>query len=99
MHGENVQICIQNVSGWTEDLLSLALELNETPFGPEMEPIVTEISSLGKSLLIGNDANENNLFDEAIAGECGADAAYEYAYSMADMFLYPGPDRVPPTGK
>ena len=99
LHGENVQICIQNVSGWTEDLLSLALELNETPFGPDMEPIVTEISSLGNSLLTGKDANNNNLFDEAIAGECGGDAAYEYAYSMADMFLYPGPDRVPPTGK
>jgi serine/threonine protein kinase len=97
LNGENVQICIQNINGWTEELLALAFQLNETDFGTEMEPLITEIAARGKSLLIGEDANDNNLFDEAIAGECGADAAYEYAYNMADMFLYPGPDRMPPS--
>ena len=95
LNGENVQICLQNVTGWTEQLLSLALKLNATPFGPEMEPIVKEMSTLGGTLLKGNDANNNGLFDEAIPGECGATITYDYAYFMADMFIYPGPDRFP----
>ncbi|HJS20343.1 MAG TPA: protein kinase [Anaerolineales bacterium] len=96
LHGENIQICIQNISGWTEELLPLAIQLSETPFGPEMEPIIAEMSALGQVLLKGEDANENGQFDEAIAGECGATAAYDYAYRMADMVIYPGPDRIPP---
>jgi tRNA A-37 threonylcarbamoyl transferase component Bud32/anti-sigma-K factor RskA len=99
LYGENIQICIQNISGWTDELLSVALQLSETPFGPDMEPLVTEISTLGDNLLKGVDVNENGLLGEAIAGECGADAAYENAYYMADMFIYPGPDRIPPSGK
>jgi tRNA A-37 threonylcarbamoyl transferase component Bud32 len=99
LYGENVQICIQNINGWTEQLLELALQLHEIPFGPDMEPIVTEISSLGKQLLTGVDANDNGRLNEAIEGECGADAAYENAYSMGDMLIYPGPDRVPPSEK
>ncbi|MEO8358170.1 MAG: hypothetical protein ABI621_19875, partial [Chloroflexota bacterium] len=98
-YGENVQICLQNVNGWTEQLLEQALLLHETPMGSEMEPIITEISALGEKLLSGEDANENGRFDEAIAGECGTTAAYDYAYYMADMFIYPGPDRIPPPEK
>jgi serine/threonine protein kinase len=96
---ENMQVCIRNLDGWTNHLLSLALQLNETPFGPEMEPIISEIAVVGKSLLSGVDVNENNRLNEVIAGECGADTAYEQAYFMADMFIYPGADRIPPTGK
>lgn len=94
-YGENVQICLQNVGGWTEQLLEQALLLSVTPMGPEMEPIIAEMSTLGTKLLKGEDVNNNEQFDEAIAGECGADAAYDYAYYMADMFIYPGADRVP----
>lgn len=99
LYGGNVQICIQNMSGWTEELLDLAIKLNNTDFGPEMEPIVNDMATLGKKLLKGEDANQNGQFDEAIVGECGADAAYDYAYYMADMFIYPGPNRVPPPEK
>lgn len=95
LNGENVQICLTNVNGWTEELLDLALQLNETPFGPQMEPIINKISTLGETLLNGKDANKNGLFGEALEGECGADKAYDYAYYMADMFIYPGQDRVP----
>ncbi len=98
-YGENVQICLQNVNGWTEQLLELALLLHETPMGPEMEPIITGISALGEKLLSGEDANENGQFGEAIASECGATAAYDYAYYMADMVIYSGPDRIPPPEK
>jgi hypothetical protein len=95
-YGEDVQICLQNVNGWTEQLLEQALVLSETPMGPEMEPIINEMSALGEKLLAGEDANDNGQFDEAIPGECGANIAYDYAYYMADMFIYPGADRIPP---
>jgi hypothetical protein len=98
-YSENVQVCIRNLDGWTNHLLTLALELNETPFGSEMEPIVTEMAVVGTTLLRGVDVNENGRLNEVIAGECGADTAYEQAYFMADMFIYPGADRLPPTGK
>jgi hypothetical protein len=64
-----------------------------------MEPIVTELATMGTKLLKGEDANENGQLDEAIEGECGADAAYDYAYLMADMLIYSGPNRVPPSEK
>jgi serine/threonine protein kinase len=99
LHGENVQICIQNMIGWTDHILDLSLKLQETPFGPDMEPIVTELATMGTKLLKGEDANENGQLDEAIEGECGADAAYDYAYLMADMLIYSGPNRVPPSEK
>jgi hypothetical protein len=94
-----MQVCIQNLDGWTNQLLSLAQQLNETPFGPEMEPIVTQMAALGKTILGGNDINQNGRLNEIIGGECGADTAYEQAYFMADMLIYPGVDRTPPSGK
>src|SRR6185369_3225984 len=80
LYSGNVQICIQNISGWTDQLLQLALQLNETPFGPKMEPIINQMSTLGNNLVTGVDANKNGQMNEAIVGECGADAAYENAY-------------------
>jgi hypothetical protein len=99
LNGENVKICLTNVTGWTNQLLTVALQLNETPFGPDMEPLIQQMSTLGNTLLKGEDANKNGQFGEAIAGECGATDGYYYGYYMADMFLYPGQDRVPPPEK
>ncbi|MGE5777034.1 MAG: protein kinase domain-containing protein [Chloroflexota bacterium] len=95
---ENVQICIQNMNGWTKEILQLALQLNKMPMGAAMKPIVTQLSTLGNQLVHGVDTNGNGFIDP-IAGECGADTAYEHAYLMADMSLYAGPDRIPPSGK
>jgi serine/threonine protein kinase len=97
-NGEKLQICIQNMDGRLHLILQSALKLNETPFGPEMEPIVTDLEILGNNLLNGNDTNGNGLV-EAITGECGANDAYTFAYLMADILLYPGEDRIPPSGK
>ncbi len=97
-YSENVQICIQNMDGWTNEILRLALQLNDTSMGPDMEPIVKQLSVLGDRLVHGVDANGNGLIDP-LAGECGADTAYEHAYFMADMPIYLGPDRIPPSGK
>jgi serine/threonine protein kinase len=97
-NSENLQVCIQNMQGRLNLLLQSALDLNETPFGPEMEPIITDLETLGNLLMNGHDTNGNGLVDP-IPGECGANDAYTYAYLMADMYLYPGEDRIPPSGK
>jgi hypothetical protein len=95
---EKIKICIQNMDGWTKQILNLALQLNETPFGPEMNPIVDELSKLGNQLVNGVDVNGNEFIDP-IAGECGADKAYEYGRYLADFLIYIGPNRIPPNGK
>jgi hypothetical protein len=95
-YNNNVQICLQNMQGWTNEILDLALQLNETPFGPEMGPIIIQLSTLGKNLVEGVDLNENGIIDP-VTGECGADTAYDHAYYMADLQILPGPNRIPPT--
>jgi hypothetical protein len=97
-NSDDLQICIDNTEGRLNLILQSALRLNETPFGPEMEPIITDLETLGNTLLNGNDTDGNGLV-EATPGECGANDAYKLTYLMADMLLYPGVDRIPPSGK
>jgi hypothetical protein len=97
-YNESVQVCLQNVEGWTNELLDLALQLNDMPFGPDMEPIVSQLSALGIQLIDGADTNGNGRIDP-IVGECGATMAYDNAYYMADFQIYLGPNRIPPSGK
>ena len=93
-----LQICIQNMRGWTNQILPLALKLNGTKFGTEMQPTIDELSKLGSELLIGIDVNQNGRIDP-IEGECGAKNAYDYGVYMADFPILTGPNRTPPTGK
>ncbi len=98
IYSENIQVCIQNMEGWTNQLLPLALQLTKTPFGPEMEPIINKMSSLGNYLLQGFDVNQNGLV-EPVEGECGVTLAYEYGWNLVEMPIFIGPNRVPPSGK
>jgi tRNA A-37 threonylcarbamoyl transferase component Bud32 len=86
--------CAQNMTGWSEQLLQKAMQLNETPFGPEMKPLIQEMVLLSDNILFGADSNGNGVI-EAISGEGGADTAYEAAYRMAEMPLLPGAHRIP----
>lgn len=97
-NGENMRVCIQNMDGRLKRILELALQLKDIPFGPEMEPFIAELETLGGALMRGVDADQDGLV-EPLPGECGADSAYEFAYRLADMPLFPGADRVPPSGK
>jgi len=97
-NSDNLQICINNMEGRLNLILQSALKLNATPLGSEMEPIITDLETLGNTLLNGNDTNGNGLV-EATPGECGANDAYKLAYLMADMLIYPGENRIPPSGK
>ncbi|MBI5840832.1 MAG: protein kinase [Chloroflexi bacterium] len=99
---ENIQqqaallmICLENMQGWSQQLLEKALQLNDMPFGPEMEPLIEDMTELSTSALSGTDTNNNERI-EPIIGEGGADTAYEYAYYMVDILLLPGIDRIPP---
>ncbi len=96
---QSVQVCIQNMTDWTNQLLPLARQLVDMPMSsPEMETIIRRMAKLGTSMLDGDDAN-NNQFIEIASGECGAQVAYDNAYLMADMDIFTGPDRLLPTGK
>ena len=97
-NGENLKVCVQNMEGRLNLILQSALDLQETSFGPEMEAIITDLETLAELLMNGNDTDGDGLVDAAV-GECGANDAYAYAYLMADMYLYPGENRIPPSGK
>ena len=95
---ENVQVCIQNMTDWTNDLLPLAIQLVDMPMGPQMKSIIDRMATLGTNMLEGNDANGNGNI-EAISGECGAQVAYDNTYLMVDMEIFIGPERILPSGR
>lgn len=94
IHSQHTVIAIDNMEGWSEQLLDLALELQEVPFGPEMESIIVEMRILSDQILFGVDTNGNELI-EPIIGEGGGDTAYEHAYYMAEMPMLLGANRIP----
>jgi serine/threonine protein kinase len=94
---ESLQICIENMKTWTDQILPLALELKEMPFGSEMTPIVNELSTLGLALSNGVDTNKNSIVEPEAGEQCGALQAYNYGRFMADFPIFIGPNRLPPT--
>src|SRR5690606_17722608 len=58
IHSQHTIIAIDNMEGWSEQLLDLALELQIMPFGPEMESILVEMRILSNQILIGVDRSE-----------------------------------------
>lgn len=88
--------CLANMEDWGAQTLELALHLQDMPFGSGMEAVVAETAHIASLLLYGADANGNGRI-ELIPGECGADAVYETAYLMAEMQIFPGAERIPPS--
>jgi serine/threonine protein kinase len=95
IHSAHVVLCIENVKGWSEQLLEKALQLQEMPFGADMQVLILEMRILSDQALFGVDANGNELI-EPILGEGGAATVYEHAYFMAEMPLLSGAHRIPP---
>ena len=79
LNSAQVITCAENMTGWTEQLLEKALQLQEMPFGSDMEPLIKEMTMLSIEVISGIDSNGNGLI-EPIVGEGGADTAYQYAY-------------------
>ena len=94
-HSANIVTCGENITGWSEQMLEKALQLQDMPFGSEMESLITEMTILSNEIVAGADSNGNGLI-EPIVGEGGADTAYDEAYNMAEMPLLLGAHRVPP---
>jgi len=95
VHSLTVVLCVENMKTWSEQLLERALQLQEMTFGPQMEPLIQEMTVLSNQVLFGVDQNENELIEQ-VEGECGGDKAYDHAYSMAEMPLLSGVHRIPP---
>jgi len=93
-YSANMQVCIQNMDGWTKQILPLALQLNEMSTGPEMEPIIEQLTVLGDSLVNGVDVDGDGIIDP-VPGECGAGLAYEAGWYFADFPVLIGPNRTP----
>ena len=90
----NVVLCLENMNGWSEQLLKEALQIQALPFDSDMEALVAEMKVLSDQIVSGTDANGNGLI-EPIAGEGGATTAYQFAYNLGDMPLLPGAHRIP----
>lgn len=91
----DVAICLDNMSGWAEQLLQRALRLQEMTLGPDMKVLIDEMITLSNQITSGTDSNGNKLI-EPITSEGGATTAYEHVYKMAEMPLLPGTHRIPP---
>jgi hypothetical protein len=95
LHSANIVTCGENMTGWSEQILEKALQLQDMPFSSEMESLITEMTILSNEIVAGADSNGNGLI-EPIVGEGGADTAYDEAYNMAEMPLLLGAHRLPP---
>ena len=86
--------CLENINGWTQQLLQKALQLQKMPFGKDMDPLIAEMVVLSHQIVSGTDSNGNGLI-EPIVAEGGATTAYQYSYFIAEMPLLKGVHRIP----
>jgi serine/threonine protein kinase len=85
-YGQNLKICVQNLAQWTPQLQALIVDILEAPTGSDIKDQIEDVVVLADQMLNGVDLNNNGAVDP-IAGECGAQFAYQDAYAMADMPL------------
>jgi hypothetical protein len=85
-YGQNLKICVQNLAQWTPQLQALIVDILEAPTGSDIKDQIEGVVVLADQMLNGVDLNNNGAVDP-IAGECGAQFAYQDAYAMADMPL------------
>jgi hypothetical protein len=84
--GEGVKLSVQNLALWTEQLKELLAVILASPAPSDLTQKVTEAAALTTKMLSGIDADEDGQI-EPVAGEGGAEVAYEQAYRMVDMPL------------
>src|SRR5690606_34101585 len=72
IHSAHTVACVENMKIWSEQLLEMALQLQEMPFGPEMGSIILEMRLISGQVLYGVDVNGNELI-EPVPGEGGGD--------------------------
>jgi hypothetical protein len=87
-NGKIVKTCAQNLALWTPQLRSLLLTILTSSSEMEISGAIDDLTALSDQILNGIDGDTNGNVD-AIAGECAAKTAYEYALYMADMPIVP----------
>ena len=60
-NGENTQICIENMDARLQKILELALQLKDMPFDPQMEPIISQLETLGDTSGAGRGCRSGRL--------------------------------------
>lgn len=88
IHGEHVTIAMTNVGEWTPQLHDLLIAILEAPADSDVESLVRQAVSLSNQIRNGIDTNGNENI-EPIPGEGGALTAYQHAYYMADIMIFP----------
>ena len=89
IHGAHVKICAINIGEWTPQLRDLVIAILESPFdSPDLERMIREAVALADKIRNGIDINGDEHIEQ-ISGEGGAITAYEHAYYMADMVIFP----------
>jgi serine/threonine protein kinase len=89
IHGEHVKVSATNIGEWTPQLRDLLIAIVETSFdSAEMERLIRQVVALANQIQNGIDINGNESV-EPIPGEGGARTAYEHAYYMADILVFP----------
>ena len=93
-HGEHVKASAFNVGDWTAQLRTQLIAILENPSNPEREALVRRAVALANQIRTGLDVNGNENI-EPIPGEGGALTAYDHAYYMADMLIFPAESQTP----
>ena len=88
VHGQHVALSAQNVGEWTPQLRDLLLSILQSSNGPDLEGMVRQAVALANQIRIGIDINGNENI-EPLPGEGGAITAYQHAYYMADILIFP----------
>ena len=89
-HGEHVKQCALNLSDWTAQLRAQLVTILQNPSSSDQEAAIRQAVALANQIRTGLDTNGNENI-EPIAGEGGAQTAYEHSYYMADMLIVPVP--------
>jgi len=93
-HGDHVKASATNVSDWTAQLRSQLLDIIEDPSSSNREGRIRQAVAIANQIRAGFDVDGNERVDP-IPGEGGAQTAYEHAYYMADMLIFPAANQTP----
>jgi hypothetical protein len=88
VHGEHVKISAQNVGEWSPQLRDVLIAILEPAAGADMEGLVRQAVAFANQIRNGIDINGNENI-EPIPGEGGVLTAYQHAYYMADILIFP----------
>jgi hypothetical protein len=88
LHGEHVKVSVTNVGEWTPQLRDLLISILATPADGDVENLIRQAVSLSNQIRNGIDINGNENI-EAIEGEGGAITAYQHAFYMSDLAIFP----------